>query len=318
MLSAKAKLLLCKSKIITEGWQPEPSCRAALHVWEKPACFPCWHFILLTNVGAFGRMEPSARLRCRIPRRGGSVGRGPQRSWVRQCWLQGSPPHCRVVMGPFFPLKQLHSHLSLPPVGVTGVFSSCQHGKVARVELPLKPAGWAPLWVTPPAKPSEPQNHPNRPKTCRKNPRMLKNTGRELRGVSQPRYSQSVYCWSWANSAGLSEIQPPSLIVGHSGAAPRPPTTTPGAAQAHISTVVGSGPVAAGPRASEQLLLERRPSCSLLPGVVKKERPVSVVPSPQLSYFLLAPALPAGGETAIVTVIGAGELGNRGYGCFPT
>lgn len=119
----------------------------------------------------------------------------------------------------------------------------CQHGKVARVELPLKPAGWASLWVTPPAKPSEPQNHPNRPKTCRKNPRMLKNTGRELRGVSQPRYSQSVYCWSWANSAGLSEIQPPSLIVGHSGAAPRPPTTTPGAAQAHISITVGSGPV---------------------------------------------------------------------------
>lgn len=123
LLSAKAKLLLCKSKIITEGWQPEPSCRAALHVWEKPACFPCWHFVLLTNVGAFGRMEPSSRLRCRIPRRGGSVGRGLQRSWVRQCWLQGSPPHCRVVMGPFFPLKQLHSHLSLPPVGVTGVFS---------------------------------------------------------------------------------------------------------------------------------------------------------------------------------------------------
>jgi len=30
-------------------------------------------------------------------------------------------------------------------------------------------------------------------------------------------YSQSVYCWSWANSVGLSEIHPPSLIFGRWG-----------------------------------------------------------------------------------------------------
>lgn len=30
-------------------------------------------------------------------------------------------------------------------------------------------------------------------------------------------YSQSVYCWSWANSVGLSEIHMPSLIFGQQG-----------------------------------------------------------------------------------------------------
>lgn len=186
MLSAKAKLLLCKSKIITEGWQPELSCGAALHVWEKPACFPCWHFVLLTNVGAFGRMEPSARLRCCIPRRGGSVGRGPQRSRVRLRQLQGSPPHCRVATGPFGSFKAAPlSPLTTFSGGIWGFSPSCQQWKVARVELPLKPAGWGPLWVTYPAKPPEPQLHPNRPKPRRKNPRMLKNTGREPRGVNQ-------------------------------------------------------------------------------------------------------------------------------------
>lgn len=33
-------------------------------------------------------------------------------------------------------------------------------------------------------------------------------------GPCKEHYSQSVYCWSWANSAGLSVIQPPSLILG--------------------------------------------------------------------------------------------------------
>lgn len=30
-------------------------------------------------------------------------------------------------------------------------------------------------------------------------------------------YSQSVYCWSWVNSAGLSAIHPPSLIFRQQG-----------------------------------------------------------------------------------------------------
>lgn len=33
-------------------------------------------------------------------------------------------------------------------------------------------------------------------------------------GPCKEHYSQSVYCWSWANSAGLSVIHPPSLILG--------------------------------------------------------------------------------------------------------
>lgn len=64
-------------------------------------------------------------------------------------------------------------------------------------------------------------------------------------------YSQSVYCWSWANSAGLSEIQPPSLIFRRqsplgwatSCCAPRAGlgAAGPGWPLGHISTVRGSG-----------------------------------------------------------------------------
>lgn len=86
-------------------------------------------------------------------------------------------------------------------------------------------------------------------------------------------YSQSVYCWSWANSVGLSEIHPPSLIFGQQGpkagatscCAPRAGLGAegPGRPLGHIGTMRGAGgsrpagtiPLslwAANPRSSEQ------------------------------------------------------------------
>lgn len=64
-------------------------------------------------------------------------------------------------------------------------------------------------------------------------------------------YSQSVYCWSWANSVGLSEIHPPSLIFGQQGpkagatscCAPRARLGAegPGRPLGHIGTMRGTG-----------------------------------------------------------------------------
>lgn len=60
LFSAAAAAECCSAKalrkITAEGWQPKASRGAAPCVWEKPVCFPGWHFTSLRNVGA-GRLQ---------------------------------------------------------------------------------------------------------------------------------------------------------------------------------------------------------------------------------------------------------------------